>query len=80
MSSVNFWLKMKTKNFRHVGIVTTNLKNSLNFYTNYLGLEIIKTAKENSKLMKNILNLKKCNLTTVKLGYNKKIFFGIALF
>lgn len=80
MSSVNFWLKMKTKNFRHVGIVTTNLKNSLDFYKNYLGLEIIKTAKENSKLMKNILNLKKCNLTTVKLGYNKKIFLELLYF
>ena len=42
-----FLVKDENKNFRHVGIVTTNLKNSLNFYTNYLGLEIIKTAKEN---------------------------------
>ena len=71
---------MKIQNFRHVGIVTTNLKNSLNFYENYLNLKIIKVAKENTKLIKNILNLKKCNLTTIKLGYKKKVFLELLYF
>ena len=71
---------MKIKNFRHVGIVTTNLKNSLNFYENYLGLKKIKVINENKRLMKNILNLKNCDLTTVKLGYEKKIFLELLYF
>ena len=71
---------MKIKNFRHVGIVTTNLKNSLNFYENYLGLKKIKVINENKRLMKNILNLKNCDLTTVKLGYKKKIFLELLYF
>ena len=71
---------MKIKNFRHVGVVTTNLKESLIFYENYLGLKIIKITNENEKLMKNILNLKNCNLTTIKLGFKKKIFLELLHF
>lgn len=71
---------MRIKNFRHVGIVTTNLKNSLNFYENYLGLKKIKVINENKRLMENILNLKNCDLTTVKLGYKKKIILELLYF
>jgi len=71
---------MKIKNFRHVGIVTTNLKKSLQFYQNILGLKKIKTINENQKLMNKILGLKKCNLKTVKLGLNKKIFLELLYF
>lgn len=71
---------MRIKNFRHVGIVTTNLKNSLNFYENYLGLKKIKVINENKRLMENILNLKSCDLTTVKLGYKKKIILELLYF
>jgi len=71
---------MKIKNFRHVGIVTTNLQKSLQFYQNILGLKKIKTINENQKLMNKVLGLKKCNLKTVKLGLNKKIFLELLYF
>jgi len=71
---------MKIKNFRHVGIVTTNLKKSLQFYEDILGLKKIKIINENQKLMNKILGLKKCNLKTVKLGLNRKIFLELLYF
>ena len=71
---------MKIKNFRHVGIVTTNLKKSLIFYQNHLGLKKIKIINENKKLMNKILNLKNSNLKTIKLGLNKKVFLELLYF
>ena len=52
---------MNIKNFRHTGIVTTNLEESLNFYIKLLGFKKLKTANEDEKLMKKILSLKIVN-------------------
>ena len=71
---------MIIKNFRHAGIVTTNLRESLYFYIEVLGLEKIKTLNENEKLMKKILNLKKCKLKTIKLGLKNKILIELLYF
>ena len=68
------------KNFRHTGLVTTNLKQSMNFYVKLLGLEKIKEINENEKLMKKVLCLNNCKLKTIKLGVKKKNFFRITIF
>ena len=37
---------MTTLNVRHVGIVTNNLKKSINFYSKILGFKIVKQMNE----------------------------------
>tara|TARA_Y100000591_G_C21815285_1_gene690351 strand:- start:465 stop:896 length:432 start_codon:yes stop_codon:yes gene_type:complete len=71
---------MNIKNYRHTGIVTTNLEESLNFYINLLGFKKLKTANEDEKLMKKILSLKKCKLKTVKIGLKNKILIELLYF
>ena len=71
---------MTIKNFRHTGIVTTNLEESLNFYIKLLGLKKLKTVNENKKLMQKVLSLKECNLTTVKIGLKNKILIELLFF
>jgi hypothetical protein len=71
---------MSIRNFRHTGIVTTNLRESLYFYTKVLGLKKIKILNENEKLMKKILNLKKCKLKTIKIGLKNKILIELLHF
>ncbi len=68
------------KNFRHTGLVTTNLKQSMNFYVKLLGLEKIKEINENEKLMNKVLYLNNCKLKTIKLGVKKKIFLELLYF
>ena len=67
-------------NFRHTGIVTKNLKQSLFFYQRLLKLKVIKTTNENKKLMTKILKVKNCNLKTVKLGLKNIIFLELLYF
>lgn len=71
---------MYIKSFRHTGIVTTNLKESLNFYIKILGLKKLKTCIENEKLMQKILSLKKCKLKTVKIGIKNQIYLELLYF
>ena len=71
---------MTIKNFRHTGIVTTNLEESLNFYIKLLGFKKIKTINENEELMQKILSLKKCKLKTVKIGLKNKILVELLYF
>ena len=71
---------MIIKNFRHCGIETKNLNKSLWFYKELLGLKIIKKMKEDKKLMSEILKVKNCNLTTIKLGVKKKIILELLYF
>lgn len=71
---------MDIQNFRHSGIVTRNLKKSLKFYIDILGFKIIKKVDENEKIMKEVLGLKKCKLTTIKIGINKKIYIELLHF
>ena len=71
---------MTIKNFRHTGIVTTNLEESLNFYIKLLGFKKLKTLNENEKLMQKILSLKKCKLKTVKIGLKNEILIELLFF
>ena len=58
---------MTAVNVRHVGIVTTNLKESLNFYKKILGFKIVKKMKETDRSLSNIMALKNTKVTTVKM-------------
>ena len=71
---------MNIKNFRHTGIVTTNLEESLNFYIKLLGFKKLKTANEDEKLIKKILSLKNCKLKTIKIGLKNKILIELLYF
>lgn len=56
---------------RHIGIVTDNLEKSLEFYKDFLGLEIKTETLENGSFIDHILGLKKTSLKTVKLADKK---------
>ena len=71
---------MNIKNFRHTGIVTTNLEESLNFYIKLLGFKKLKTANENEKLMKKILSLKNCEIKNHKNWIKNKILIELLYF
>ena len=64
-------------NFRHVGLVTPNIDRSLNFYLKILNFKLIKKKIENRKLIKKLLRVKDGNLTTYKIGLNKKIILEL---
>tara|TARA_B110001452_G_C14972425_1_gene339925 strand:+ start:158 stop:613 length:456 start_codon:yes stop_codon:yes gene_type:complete len=53
--------------YRHTGINCKNLKKSINFYCNYLGLKKFISAKESSTYMDTIYNMKNLKLDTIKL-------------
>ena len=67
----------KILNFRHAGIVTPNIKKSLNFYLDILNFKLIKKKIEDRKLIKKLLKVKDGNLTTYKIGLNKKIIIEL---
>ena len=71
---------MIIQNFRHSGIVTKDLKKSLWFYKELLGLKIIKKTKEDKKIMSKILGINDCDLTTIKLGIGKQIIIELLYF
>ena len=58
---------MTAINVRHVGIVTTDLKRSLNFYRKVLGFKIVKKMKETHPSLSDIMALKNTKVTTVKM-------------
>ncbi len=58
---------MTALNVRHVGIVTSNLKSSINFYRNILGFKIVKQMKETDPSLSKLMKLKKVKVTTVKM-------------
>ena len=62
---------MKIKNIRHTGIVTDNLKASLNFYQKLLGLKIKKRILERGSTIDKVSNLKETRVETVKLFAKK---------
>lgn len=55
------------KEIRHTGIVVSNMKNSLRFYRDIMGLKIIKDSIEKGEYIDNILGLSNVCLRTVKL-------------
>ena len=57
---------------RHTGIVTDNLKASLNFYQNVLGFKIKKRMIESGVTIDNVSSLKNVRVETVKLKLGNK--------
>ena len=55
------------KETRHIGIVVSNLENSLKFYRDLLGLKITKTMDESGEYIDNILSLNNVQVKTVKM-------------
>lgn len=55
------------KAIRHLGIVVTDIDRSINFYTNILGLKIVKDMNESSDYLDSILGLKGVSVRTVKM-------------
>jgi catechol 2,3-dioxygenase-like lactoylglutathione lyase family enzyme len=64
---------MEIKNFRHVGIVTENLSQSLNFYKKIFGLKVVKTQIETDPSLAKIMGLKRVEVKTVKLKDEKSV-------
>ena len=64
-------------NFRHSGLVTQNIKESLRFYNKVLGLRIIKKSNEEKQYIEKLLKIKDGNLTTYKPGIKSKIFLEL---
>ena len=56
------------KEVRHVGIVVKNMENSLKFYRDILGLEIIRDMDEQGGYIDNMLSLDDVHVRTVKLS------------
>lgn len=56
------------KHIRHTGIVVTNLKKSLHFYQDLLGLRIVKRMNESSDYIDKISGLSNVRVTTVKMS------------
>ena len=61
------------KEVRHVGIVVTNMKNSLKFYRDLLGLKIVRDTDEHGNHLDNMLSLDNVQVRTVKLSVNDNI-------
>ena len=59
------------KEVRHIGIVVTNMENSLKFYRDQLGLKIIKDMDEQGNYLDNMLSLNDVHVRTVKLSANE---------
>ena len=56
------------KEVRHVGIVVKNMENSLKFYRDILGFEIIRDMDEHGGYIDNMLSLDDVHVRTVKLS------------
>tara|TARA_B110001454_G_scaffold212657_1_gene229709 strand:+ start:300 stop:737 length:438 start_codon:yes stop_codon:yes gene_type:complete len=61
------------KEVRHIGIVVSNMKKSLEFYHELLGLKIIRDMNEKGDYLNNMLSLKDVEVRTVKLSANDQI-------
>jgi hypothetical protein len=58
---------MLIKNIRHVGIVTLNMKQSINFYKNILGLRIFEKSTHSHFSLGKIMKLKNVRINIVRL-------------
>ena len=52
---------------RHIGVVITDVEQSLQFYRDALGFEILKQADESGTCIDNFLNIQNTNVTTIKM-------------
>jgi len=55
------------KGYRHTGITCNDLKKSLEFYRDYLGLEVIQDFWDNSSYINEITGIKDANIHMIKL-------------
>lgn len=55
------------KAIRHTGIIVKNLEESLEFYRDKLGFEVVKQVLEKGRFIDNILGLKNVSVITVKM-------------
>jgi len=53
---------------RHIGIVVTNIENSLKFYRDLLGLKIERSMNESGTYIDNMLGFKNVQVKTVKMS------------
>jgi catechol 2,3-dioxygenase-like lactoylglutathione lyase family enzyme len=58
------------KEVRHIGIVVNNMKKSLEFYRDLLGLKIVRDMDEHGDHLDNMLSLDNVQVRTVKLSAN----------
>lgn len=52
---------------RHIGVVITDVEQSLQFYRDALGFEILKQVDESGTCIDNFLNIQNTNVTTIKM-------------
>lgn len=56
------------RNFRHVGIVVSDLEAALDFYGRVLGLQVVRRLEEGGEFLETLLGLAGASATTVKMG------------
>ena len=61
------------KDIRHTGIVVRNVEQSLSFYCDMLGFEIVKDQIESGDFISHILDMNKCKVRTIKMKCNKQM-------
>jgi catechol 2,3-dioxygenase-like lactoylglutathione lyase family enzyme len=64
-------LQMKiVKGYRHTGVICKNIRESLVFYRDYLGLKVIQDCWDNSEYMNEITGISAANVHMIKLEAN----------
>lgn len=66
--------------FRHVGIVVKDLEKQLQFYRDYLGLEVYYSQIEKGKFLENLIGYSKVEPLIYKLGKNNNIIVELLYF
>ena len=66
--------------FRHVGIVVKDLEKQLQFYRDYLGLEVYYSQIEKGKFLENLIGYSNVEPLIYKLGKNNNIIVELLYF
>ena len=53
--------------YRHTGIIVKNMEESLNFYKNILGLEVVQNYSDDSEYINTVLGLSTAEINMIKL-------------
>lgn len=61
------------RNVRHFGVVVTDMKKSLRFYHDLLGLKIERELHESGTFLDNMLNMKNVHVHTIKMSASNGI-------
>ena len=71
-----FWknqlVRYLVMNIRHIGLVVSNLNDSLKFWRDIIGFKIKKKKHERGKTIDNVLKIKNCKILTIKMVDKKK--------